>query len=312
MVEAPAKVNLHLGVGARRSDGFHEVETVLQAIDLRDTLTVRHADVPRFSSTTDLGIPNEDNLAWRAAMLLAERLGREPLVEIVLDKNIPVGAGLGGGSSDAAAVIAALAQLWDVVAVEDGNDESAASGGSVIAAEAYAREPVLAEVAELLGADVPFFLRGGTALFAGRGDDFVERIDAPVLDLAIVRPASPVNTAAAYAEYDRIPVPAVSPDALIAACEAHDVEAVARNLANNMERAASSLVPHVADALAWVRAAEGVLGATVAGSGSAVFGICLDTAAARETALAARKIGWWAEAARSRSCGVRVRSLEEA
>lgn len=289
-MEAPAKVNLHLGVGRLREDGFHAVETVLHTIDLADSVTLRPSDVFRLTCYPDLEIPAKQNLVWKAAMLMAHRLGREPRLEIELTKAIPMGAGLGGGSSDAAAVIAGLAQLWNVDAEGDS---------------------LLPEVAAGIGMDVPFLLEGGTALFGGRGDEFLRTVEAPTFDVVVVKPAQPVRTAAAYVEFDYAPVPAGTPDALLAACEAGDTAGVARTLQNNMERAAITLVPEVADALAWVRGTEGVLGGAVAGSGSAVFGICRDRQAAEDAASEARLFGWWSVAARSRDHGVRVRAMEE-
>ena len=293
-MEAPAKVNLHLGVGRLRPDGFHAVETVLQAIDLADTVTLRPSNAFRLTCRPELELPAKQNLAWKAAMLLAQRVGRDPLVQIELTKAIPVGAGLGGGSSDAAAVIAGLAELWGIA--EEGGE----------------RRGLLLEVAAGIGADVPFFLGGGTALLAGRGDELVRRIDAPAFDLVVVKPAEAVRTSAAYVEYDYAPVPASRADALIAACESRELAQVAAALCNNMEGAAVTLVPEVADALAWVRAAEGVLGGIVAGSGSAVFGMCTNRQTAEEAAAEARLFGWWSVAARSCDSGVRVRPLEEA
>lgn len=289
LVEAPAKVNLHLGVGSLRPDGYHDVETVLQTIDLADRLTLRSSRVFHLSCRPDVGVLARDNLVWRAAMLFAQRVGREPLVKVELAKAIPTGAGLGGGSSDAAAVIAALAAFWGV----DQTD-------------------VLSDVASAIGADVPFFLGGGTALFSGRGDVFVRPISAPPLDLVVVKPSESVSTAAAYAAYDRAPVAPVSPDVLIAACEAGSPERLAAALSNNMERAAIGLVPEVAETLAWVRDAQGVLGGSVAGSGSAVFGVCVDHSAAEQVAREARLRGWWSAATMSRGDGVRVLHLKEA
>ncbi len=287
LVEAPAKVNLHLGVGSLRPDGYHDVETVLQTIDLADRLTLRPSRVFHLSCRPDVGVLARDNLVWRAATLFAQRVGREPLVEVELVKAIPTGAGLGGGSSDAAAVIAGLAAFWGV----DQTD-------------------VLFDVAAI-GADVPFFLGGGTALFSGRGDVFTRPISAPPLDLVVVKPSESVSTAAAYAAYDRAPVAPVSPDVLIAACEAGNPERVAAALSNNMERAAINLVPEVAETLAWVRDAQGVLGGSVAGSGSAVFGVCVDQSTAEQVAREARLRGWWSAATVSRGDGVRVLHSKE-
>lgn len=294
VVEAPAKVNLHLGVGAVRPDGYHSVETVLQAVSLCDTLRLRSAAELRLTCWPDLAVPDRDNLAWKAAERLAERLGRAPGVAIELSKLVPAGAGLGGGSSDAAAVLTGLAALWEIDFANP------------------AAEAAIAEIAAGLGADVPFFLTGGTALFWGRGDVVVRRLSAPRFDIVLVKPPDSVATAAAYAVFDRTPVAAAPPDALLSACEAQDPEAVARALANNLEAVACGLVPEVADALAWLRRTKGVLGATVSGSGSAVFGVCADRAVAERAAADAQRRGWWSAAVQSRDTGVAVRLDEEA
>lgn len=148
-VHAPAKVNLSLEVLGRRADGYHELRTVFQAAGLFDALTVE--DAPGLSLTVEGDAPGSgDNLVLRAARALIERTpeGGERGAHIHLRKNIPAGAGLGGGSSDAAATLLVLNRMWDC---------------------ALNREQ-LAEPARELGADVPFFLYGGAALGAGRGD----------------------------------------------------------------------------------------------------------------------------------------------
>ena len=281
---APAKVNLYLGVGGLRRDGYHDVETVLHAIDLSDTVTLEPGSGVSLAADTPLGIPAEENLAHRAAVALADRVGRSPDVHIALEKRIPAGAGLGGASSDAAAVLAGLPILWDVE----------------VGAE------VLAEVAAGLGADVPFFLTGGTALYIGRGDVFERRVDAPALDIAVLNVDEPVSTALAYAEFDRLG-PLAPPGArmTVEACESGLVAAVSAALFNNMTDAATSIVPRIADALAYCREQEGVVGGAVSGSGSAVFAVCESREAARAVASAAERAGYWACAAASSSVGVR-------
>jgi 4-diphosphocytidyl-2-C-methyl-D-erythritol kinase len=291
VVEAPAKVNLYLGVGGLRRDGYHEVETVLHAVDLVDRLLVGDSESFAFSCESDLGIPPDENLVSRAALLFARHLGREPNVRLELAKAIPAGAGLGGGSSDAAATLAGLAEFW----------------------EAGEREELL-DVASQLGADVPFFLAGGTGtgLFEGRGEVPARTLEAPALDIVLLKGRASIGTAEAYAEFDRDPVPPGSVDALVVACDSGRIEAIAAVLSNNMERAAVNLVPEVGDALAYLQSTEGVLGSCVAGSGSAVFGICADADVARRTAGAARADGWWSAAARSFGSGVRIRRMKEA
>src|SRR5450759_265119 len=113
-VEAPAKLNLYLGVGGRRADGYHGVETVLVALDLHDSVTVEPAAELSLVCEPDVGVPAPDNLAWRAAVALSSAVGRESSVAIRVVKRIPARAGLGGGSADGAAVIAALAAHWGI------------------------------------------------------------------------------------------------------------------------------------------------------------------------------------------------------
>ncbi len=291
MLSAPAKVNLYLGVGARRADGYHDVETVLQTLSLSDTVVIEPAEDLSVACDTDLGLPAEENLAYRAALALAEALGREPGACISLTKRIPAGGGLGGASSDAAAVLVGLARLWGYT---DPGDDGAT-------------EVVLHEVAASLGADVPFFLGGGTALFGGRGDVLTSRYATPRLDIALVKPDEPVPTGAAYAAFDRLLLPTPpGPGAVADACAAGDARGLARVLYNNMTEASVSLVPAVGDVLGWSRSAGGVLGAAVAGSGSTVFAVCESGASALRVVEEARCRGWWAEAAESRVDGVRA------
>lgn len=146
-VAAYAKINLTLEVLGRRSDGYHEVKTILQTIDLADRLDFQPG--PRLRVECDVPDLNGDaNLVWQAATTLAKCGGVQPRVRIFIRKRIPVGMGLGGGSSDAAATLVALNQLWNLSLSEQD----------------------LTDVAAALGSDVPFFLHGGTALAEGRGD----------------------------------------------------------------------------------------------------------------------------------------------
>ncbi len=287
-VTAPAKVNLYLEVGGVRPDGYHDVVTVLQTLALHDTLTFAPSDGLEVVCTPDLGMPAEENLVHRAALALAHGVARPPHVRIEVDKAIPSGAGLGGGSSDAAAALVGLAALWG------------------IAADA----PVLARVAAALGADVPFFFTGGTALFTGRGDVRVARYPTPELDITLVKPAPSLPTAAAYVAFDLLgPPPAGDPEAMRAACESNDPRRVAAALHNNFTDVSAGLVSEIADALAWSAAAEGVLGVAMAGSGSATFAVCADAGGAETVADAARRQGWWAVATRTTGSGARVHHM---
>lgn len=286
IVRAPAKVNLYLGVGARRSDGYHDVDTVLQALSLADEVMISPAPELTVRTEPDIGLPSDENLAYRAAAALGVALGRTPQVAIDITKRIPAQAGLGGASADAAAVLVGLARRWGL-------------GASTT--------PVLREVAAGLGADVPFFLGPATALLTGRGDVLVRPLPTPVLEIALVRPPVPVPTGEAYAAFDRTSGKAApGPEAMVRACESGDAERVAAALYNNLTDASVGLVPEVADALASVRETPGVLGATMAGSGSAVFAVCVSADAAAAVASAASERGWWGVTATTVSDGPAV------
>lgn len=286
---ASAKVNLYLAVGARRDDGYHEVETVLQTLSFGDEVSCEPSDALEFSCDPELGICSDQNLAYRAALTLAEALDRLPEYRIEVRKRIPAGAGLGGGSSDAAAVLRLLAGEWNV-------DPSG---------------PEATDVAAFLGADVSFFLTGGAGLFTGRGDVLARSLPTLEADVVIVWPREPVLTAAAYAAFDRMLVaPAPGTAAIEKAMAERDVEGVAASLYNGMTEPSIGLVPVIGELLSWLRRQRDVLGAEMAGSGSAVFGICRDTHSAWRIADAARQRGWWAEAARTSSAESSVAGAE--
>lgn len=289
ILTAPAKVNLYLGVGARRPDGYHDVQTVLQAVSLFDTVTIEESDSLSVECTPAIGLPAEENLAFRAAVDLGSAVGRAPHFRISLDKQIPHGGGLGGASADAAAVLAGLAALWGL----------ADSLGPE-----RARELVMG-VAASLGADVPFFISGGTALFGDRGDVLVRRLPTPRLDIVLVKVDDPVPTGAAYAAFDRmLRTEPPGSRAMEDACESGDAVMVARALYNNMTEAAVSLVESIGDVTSWCRATSGVLGVALAGSGSTVFAVCDSRSVAFRTAEAANERGWWAQAVTSDERGV--------
>ena len=178
-MEAPAfaKLNLTLEVLGRRDDGYHEVRSVLQTIDLADLLEI----VPASSLSVecdDASLNGEANLVWRAAAALAKRGNTEPRASIYIHKRIPVAMGLGGGSSDAATALVALNQLWGLgLTIED-----------------------LAQVAGTIGSDVAFFLSGGTALVTGRGERVSSLPPLPPVAVILVCPKStlPDKTASVY------------------------------------------------------------------------------------------------------------------
>ena len=279
---APAKVNLSLaverGVDAR---GYHRLKTVMAALSLADVVRVREVEAFSFScqwgadaaSEVRSDIPDGENLAKRAALALAEALGREPSVAVELEKRIPAEAGLGGGSSDAAATLSALSELWG----EDAHD------------------PRVFEVARGLGADVPFFLGPHVALLEGRGDVLIRALPCPELDLVLVRPKGQgVSTPACYRVFDEIGDASSQVEPMVASLEAGEARAIGAALANDLEGAACSLKSELGEVLAWIRAQDGVLGALLSGSGSACFAIAESKAAAARVATAAEREGHWA------------------
>lgn len=284
-VIAPAKVNLHLGVGPAGADGFHEVETVLHALALHDVLYVQRSAAASGSGLTleltctfHEGLPaveiaQEDNLAYRAVVALAHAVGRQEdeHLTMLLEKRIPVQAGLGGGSSNAAAALVGAARAWGI----------------------SADDPRIEATARTLGADVAFFLHGGCGLYRGRGDELVHALTPSKRSVVLVKPDAGVSTARAYAAFDADPQ-YVSAEERAALAEAEDASAVA--LRNNLAPAAEALVPELADVRAWLEGQPGVEAAMLSGSGSATFAVCESLDAAFAAATAAGKRGWWARA----------------
>ena len=280
---SPAKVNLVLAVGEKQESGFHEVQTIMHSLALHDTLSMRRFDDEgsgdglqvmlkcESSFTIDpLSIKAEENIAYKAVVELAKALGRtqDETIEMILNKVIPAEAGLGGGSSNAAAALVGAATLWGV-GVEDERVQ---------------------EVASRLGADVSFFLKGGCARLSGKGDVFEAQLEPRSGFVLLVRPDAGVSTGKAYAAFDEDPVlPSSEYLSSIAALDA----AVDVSLYNNLEKAACSVTPVVAQVLEWGRAAAGEENVVLCGSGSAVCCIFDNYQAACEASVEARKHEWW-------------------
>lgn len=280
---SPAKVNLVLAVGEKQKSGFHEVQTIMHSLALHDTLSMRRFDDEgsgdglqvmlkcESSFTIDpLLIKAEENIAYKAVVELAKALGRtqDETIEMILNKVIPAEAGLGGGSSNAAAALVGAATLWGV-GVEDERVQ---------------------EVASRLGADVSFFLKGGCARLSGKGDVFEAQLEPRSGFVLLVRPDAGVSTGKAYAAFDEDPVlPGSEYLSSIATLDA----AANVSLYNNLEKAACSVTPVVAQVLEWGRAAAGEENVVLCGSGSAVCCIFDSYQAACEASVEARKHEWW-------------------
>ncbi|GAB1329174.1 4-(cytidine 5'-diphospho)-2-C-methyl-D-erythritol kinase [Streptomyces sennicomposti] len=275
-VRVPAKVNVQLAVGAARPDGFHDLANVFLAVGLYDEVTVTEADELRVtcSGPDAAQVPlDRTNLAARAALALAGRYGREARVHLHIAKDIPVAGGMAGGSADGAGALLACDALW-------GTDAS--------------REELLDICAEL-GSDVPFSLVGGAALGTGRGEKLRELEVGGAFHWVFAVADGGLSTPAVYGEFDRltegvaVPEPAASEE-LLAALAKGDAHALAAALSNDLQPAALSLRPSLADTLAAGRAA-GALAALVSGSGPTTAFLTPDAATATEVAEALRTSG---------------------
>lgn len=257
VVYTPAKINLSLAVTDRRVNGYHGLNTIFQSISLFDRVEIKLTDQGIVCRCGNLS--GEDNLGYKAALAYFQQLFsiskiREPVgVEIIIEKKIPWQAGLGGGSSDAAAVLQAL---------------------NALLANALSDEQLF-QCAKMCGADTPFFLRGGTQWGEGTGTDLAD-LPSPEMHLILVKPSQGVNTAAAYHIFDKIgSFAALDKKLWTELLRRKDLKRLGESLINSLEVAAFELVPEIK----WIKEQllhEGCLGALMSGSGSTVFGILQD------------------------------------
>ena len=290
-IKIPCKVNLHLGIHTQKDQrGYHKVDSLMVPVALYDTVVVDDAPELTVTHEPQLCVLPERTTTWKAAVLLANKLGISPDVSIDVQVHIPEKAGLGGSSADAAATLYLLAQRWGIDPLD----------------------PLVVEVARAVGADVAFFLDPRPSLMLGAGDTLVETyastVDAP---LAIVLPAETgVVTKEAYDQFDAFPVVPESYKQLSALLRAAGQDAADKTtsdktiagrqlilqaaslLFNNLAPAAKSLKPQVAEVEEWLKAQPGVLGAQVSGSGSSSFALCESQEAADAIAAAAQAKGW--------------------
>ena len=298
-VLAPAKVNLFLGIGRKREDGYHDALTILHALALHDTLTFTVVPagglvkgLTREDGTYDLEtveeeglaigvetlwregmepveIPVADNLVTKAALGLARACGFpwKGYLRISVEKHIPAQAGLGGGSTDAAATLVGCAQLWGI----DRED------------------PRLAEVARSLGADVAFFLQGGCGAYGDRGDVFERSLRSRKDSVLLVIAEGGVSTGQAYGAFDQDPQP-IREDLLQRAQKATMAAEVP--VFNNLAPASEQVLPELVKVREWAMAADGITDVLLSGSGSATFCICENLQTAFSLAVEARAQGW--------------------
>ncbi|MFD9435146.1 4-(cytidine 5'-diphospho)-2-C-methyl-D-erythritol kinase [Streptomyces sp. NPDC060002] len=275
-VRVPAKVNVQLAVGAARADGFHDLANVFLAVGLYDQVTVAPADALRVTCEgPDAGqVPlDRTNLAARAAITLAERYGRAPDVHLHIAKDIPVAGGMAGGSADGAGALLACDALWGTGATRD----------------------ELLEICAELGSDVPFSLVGGAALGTGRGEKLTPLEVGGTFHWVFAMAERGLSTPSVFREFDRLaegrdlPEPVASRHLLDALAEG-DPDALAATVSNDLQPAALSLFPELADSLAAGHAA-GALATLVSGSGPTTAFLARDTAAAEKIAEALRTSG---------------------
>jgi 4-diphosphocytidyl-2-C-methyl-D-erythritol kinase len=276
---ASAKVNLSLEVLGKRPDGYHELATVMQAVDLADRLIFEEA-ASLVLETSASNVPvDATNLVLRAAGLLREAASVERGARIILEKRIPVAAGLGGGSSDAAATLIGLARLWGL------------RWGA----------PKLRSVAVRLGMDVPFFLGRGRALATGRGERVNELQIGGAYAFVLVNPGFSLTTAEVY---QRLSPSAYSDGrhtrSMVHALSRRSAAAVAASLYNGLESVVSAGDPAIARMKSALLSA-GALGASMSGSGPTVFGLARSFDHARQIRARVARASWGCWAVRTTS-----------
>ena len=264
-VSAPAKINLSLDITGRREDGYHLIRSVMQGITVREYVEISHTDATGITLTMDKGpgfLPlDHRNVAFKAAQQFLDHTGITPQngIGIKITKTVPVGAGLAGGSADAAAVLAGMNELFNTgMATEE-----------------------LCRIGEKIGADVPFCILGGTALCTGTGTDMTPVNPMPMCFIVIAKPPTGISTAEAYRNIDAAePLPPTS-ELVERAIAEGDLQGLAKNLGNVFDvLSAPSAVEEIKQDMRQL----GAIGCQMSGSGSAVFGLFSDESAARACA----------------------------
>ncbi len=268
-VKAYAKINLYLDVLGRRPDGYHNIRSLMQSISLADELTFEPADDMEIETLTGPKIEREKNLIFKAAKALLEETGLKKGAKIGVKKEIPIFAGLGGGSSDAAATLVGLNRFWEL---DLGQSE-------------------LAEIAVKIGSDVPFMITGGTALVEGRGEMVIPLSIEPELNLIVIKPELNLSTADIYAGLNLKASPPPLPiDLMIQALKMNDLSALAACLINRLETVAIKENPILAR-IKEEAASAGALGALMTGSGAAIFALADSMADAKRIASSLKRGG---------------------
>ncbi len=275
VLKSPAKVNLYLNLLRKRSDGYHEVETVIQAIDLCDELTLEETADDISISSDDPDLPTDGaNLAYRAARLLVEKLGINKGVRIFIKKRIPQAAGLGGGSGNAATTLVGLNRLWDL---DLGRQR-------------------LAEFGKSLGTDVPFFVScEATALCTGRGEE-VRGLSSRTIWYCLVVPPIRVYTQDVYSRvrYGSVGLTRPHNDVrmLVQSLEEGDLQSIKPLLYNGLSQAVKELAPIVPKVMELMKSL-GAERVSMSGSGPCCFSLCHDRKEAVDLAAKISSLGEW-------------------
>jgi 4-diphosphocytidyl-2-C-methyl-D-erythritol kinase len=272
-IPSRAKINLGLRLVGKRDDGYHDIETVFHEIDFCDYLTFERSH--RLELTcSDPALPvTSENLVYQAALALATRCNVAPAVRIHLEKRIPLGSGMGGGSSNAACTLRMLNTFWKLgLGAEDLRSE-----------------------ASKLGADVSFFLTGGTCIGTGRGD-VLEPIACPLrLSFVLAFPGYPVSTARAYQRADlKLTNLDDRTSILVEGLRSGDLRRVSTSIFNDLELGIDKDCPEISKIKKLMRSA-GCIGACMSGSGSAVFGIARTRQHAESVAGVLAADGFWVQ-----------------
>jgi len=243
-LKAWAKINIGLKILNKREDGFHNIETTLSTINLADFITLQKTDAAIEIESQGCDCSVEDNLCYRAADLFRKKYNIKRGVKITLIKNIPIGGGLGGGSSDAACVLKGMRKLFELGASDD----------------------ELMDVARQIGSDVPFFIKGGAAYTRGRGDE-LKFFKLPRMSLVLYYPGYPVSTKWAYEEYDKlILTPTIETDTI----KPKKKKKKGFELENSFERVVFKKHPDLLDVKVGLLS-TGTLMVLLSGSGSCLF-----------------------------------------
>lgn len=252
-IDAKAKINLTLDVLSKRSDGYHEVEMIMQSIDLKDHLEIELIPQKKIElSTNCIGLPvDEQNIVYKAAKLMINKFDLDAGVKIKLFKEIPLAAGLAGGSADAAATLLGINELFDL---KKSKEELMALGKKI-------------------GADVPFCIHGGTAIARGIGEKLTALKPVPEMELLLIKPPFFVSTNNVY---NRLDIKNIKkrPDnkKVVRAIEDQDIWHISKGLCNVLEEVTFKLHPELLEIKNWLLENK-ALGSLMSGSGPTIFGI---------------------------------------